>query len=226
MVESGCRTATIEERIEELLQQKKILFEDVVDELADISLERVTSEEELFGLFGLTPPRVRREGLRKGEAEAVPPPSRTQPPKAEVIRRGEPFSNLVRLRQILRESEEYIWWADRFFRARGLEELIVAVDPAVVRQLRILSGPDNVDERAKHDFVRFREELSDKGISVEWRILKGFAHDRWIVSGNTCYNVPSIDTILRGQPSEILETPNRPPFEEWWERAAPLDDSG
>lgn len=129
----------------------------------------------------------------------------------------------MRLRRVLRESEKYIWWADRYFNARGLEELIIAVDPAMVREVRILSGPDNVDERARRDFARFREELEGKGIAAEWRVLKGFAHDRMIVSENACFNVPSIDTVVRGQYSEILETPNRPPFEEWWARAIPVD---
>ena len=54
---------TIEERIEQLLERKRILFEEVVDELADVSLERVMSEEELFGLFGLTPPRRARQAV-------------------------------------------------------------------------------------------------------------------------------------------------------------------
>jgi len=214
---------TIEERIEQLLERKKILFEEVVDELADVTLERVLSEEALFSLFGLSPPRRQRDRPRERPVPEGPPPTRAEPRRAEVIRPGERFSNLVRLRQILRESEKYIWWADRYFNARGLEELIIAVDPAMVREVRILSGHDNVDERAKRDFVRFHDELLDKGITAEWRILKGFAHDRMIIGENACYNVPSIETILRGQYSEILETPNRPPFQEWWGKAVPID---
>ena len=80
---------TIEERIEQILERKKILFEEVVDELADASLERVLSGEELFGLFWLTPPRMRREGTLKGKAEVPSPPSRPERPRTEVIRRGE-----------------------------------------------------------------------------------------------------------------------------------------
>jgi hypothetical protein len=146
---------TIEERIEQLLERKKILFQEVVDDLADVRLERVSSEEELFGLFGLAPPTRARERpletARETAIEPVPAERRTASElrTAEVIRHEEHFSNLVRLRKVLRESESYIWWADRYFNARGLEELIVAVDPAMVRQVRILSGPDNVDERAK-----------------------------------------------------------------------------
>jgi len=209
---------TIEERIEQLLERKRILFQEVVDELADVSLERVFSQEELFRLFGLTPPRRTREGA----PEAVARPSSAEPRRAEAIRPEEPFSNLVKLRQVLRGCEKHIWWADRYFNARGLEELIICVDPAMVREVRILSGPENVDERTRRDFDRFREELRQKGIVAEWRVLKSFAHDRVIISENACFNVPSIDTVLRGQYSEILETPNRPPFENWWDRATSI----
>lgn len=200
---------TIEERIETLLERKKILFHDVIDELADVTLERVLSEEELFGLFGLSPPR-------RGP-EKIP-----EKPAAIVIAPGEDFSNIMNLRSILRESEEYIWWADPHFHARGLEELIVSIDPAVIREIRILSGPANVDERAKKDFARFTGELANKSISADWRILKEFSHDRYIISRNSCYNVPPINSLLRGSYSEILSTPNRPPFEKWWREATPI----
>lgn len=215
---------TIEERIERLLERKKILFQQVVDELADVSLERVLSEEELFGLFGLTAAR------RTRDTAPVPPRAvatqqgvRSQP-TAVVIRPDTPFSNVVRLPQILRESEGYIWWADPYFNIQGLEELIVAVDPALVSEVRILSGPRYVDDRARRDFLKFRAELEGKGIDAQWRVLVKFSHDRFILSGLTCFNMAPVDTILeRPKYSEILETPNRPPFEEWWEKGTPIE---
>lgn len=45
---------TIEERIEEILQRKQSLFDEVVDDVS-IDLTSRLSAEELFGLFGLTP---------------------------------------------------------------------------------------------------------------------------------------------------------------------------
>ncbi|MGH7381118.1 MAG: DEAD/DEAH box helicase [Candidatus Methylomirabilales bacterium] len=213
---------TIEERIEQLLERKKVLFHDVVDELADVSLERVLSEEELFGLFGLKPPRRTREETPEGRPEVA---ERIRPADAEtaiVIAPEKAFSNVMNLRRILRDGEQYIWWADLHFHARGLEEVIVSIDPAVVREIRILSGPAHVDERAKRDFARFKEEMARKSISAEWRVLKEFSHDRYIVSKNLCYNVPPINSLLRGSYSEILLTPNRPPFEGWWEIATPI----
>lgn len=47
--------ATIEERIEEILRSKQRLFDEIVDDVS-IDLRSALTSEELFGLFGLTPP--------------------------------------------------------------------------------------------------------------------------------------------------------------------------
>ena len=168
--------------------------------------------------------RWRRRGVYTVVQVTTSQPSATERPSAMEITPETPYSNLLNLRQILKNCERHIWWADRYFNSRGLEELIRAIDPALVREVRILSGPDNVDERAKREFARFCEELEHKSVSAEWCVLKGFAHDRFILSERACFLVPSIDTIVRGQYSQILETPNRPPFDEWWKVAIPIRD--
>jgi hypothetical protein len=48
------------------------------------------------------------------------------------------------------------------------------------------------------------------------RNLSSSIHDRWIISNNRIFNIPSPDIIARGQYSEIKITTNRPPFENWW----------
>lgn len=50
---------TIEDRIEELLIQKQQLFDRVIDDVS-LRLDTLLSRDELFGLFGLEPPRVNR----------------------------------------------------------------------------------------------------------------------------------------------------------------------
>ncbi len=46
---------TIEERIDQILQQKQLLFDEIVDDVS-IDLRARLTAEELFGLFGLSPP--------------------------------------------------------------------------------------------------------------------------------------------------------------------------
>ena len=48
---------TIEERIDEVIRQKQLLFDDVVDDVS-MDLGRRLTADELYGLFGLKPPRV------------------------------------------------------------------------------------------------------------------------------------------------------------------------
>lgn len=50
---------TIEERIDAKLQEKRRLFQDIVDDVS-LDLGAALSEEELFGLFGLAAPRHRQ----------------------------------------------------------------------------------------------------------------------------------------------------------------------
>lgn len=47
---------TVEEQVEDLLAQKAVVSPGADDDLADIDQEQVLSEDELLGLFGLTPP--------------------------------------------------------------------------------------------------------------------------------------------------------------------------
>jgi len=49
-----------------------------------------------------------------------------------------------------------------------------------------------------------REELKNDGVQCELRViidnkLKANIHDRWIISKNLCYNMPSTDTVERSK---------------------------
>lgn len=50
---------TIEERIQHILERKRILFKEFVDDLSTQGLSATLTEEELYSLFGLSPPRQR-----------------------------------------------------------------------------------------------------------------------------------------------------------------------
>ena len=44
-------------------------------------------------------------------------------------------------------------------------------------------------------------------------------HDRWILSKNICYNLPSSDIVARAQYSEIKQTDNIIPFDDRWDKS-------
>ena len=54
---------TIEEKIDKILQEKQLLFNEIVDDVS-IDLKTKLTSEELFGLFGLTPPEQTKSSQR------------------------------------------------------------------------------------------------------------------------------------------------------------------
>ena len=62
---------TDEERIQRMLDEKRELFEESVDDLRDQGMPRTLTEDYVFDLFGLNGPRC-----RDGPAECAAPPPR------------------------------------------------------------------------------------------------------------------------------------------------------
>lgn len=147
--------------------------------------------------------------------------------KSLFIAPEKPFTNIMHLRNVLAECNDYICWLDKHFGPKGFEPLIESVDANKVEHIKILTGNSHIDERMKKDFKRFKEEMKSRGINTECRVIldKGIfhdIHDRWIISNDITYNVPPINSIYKGQFSEISITDKQPPFEEWWDSATEL----
>jgi hypothetical protein len=118
-----------------------------------------------------------------------------------------------------------VWWADPHFGRRALEELVDELDTAAVSELRILSGDDAgvVGAKAQKDFAAFQQEMAAKGVPAEWRVdSQRDWHDRWLVDDKNATNMPPVNTLFKGDYSEMLPSSQRPPLETWWSRSQPL----
>ena len=136
---------------------------------------------------------------------------------------GKPFSNKKTIRDIIVSCKKYIYWIDKYFSKVGLDWLSESLDTGKVKDIKILMSLEKVDKIILSLYKDFKKELKDAGANCELRVidskLNTNIHDRWIISENLCYNIPSTDTIARGQYSEVKRTVNFPPFKEWWEKS-------
>lgn len=106
-----------------------------------------------------------------------------------------PFSNKIRFRKAVESCEGYILWVDKYFPAYGLE-LLAEYDKSHVREIKILTSLLKVDDKLKRAVIDFSKEIKNQGITFELRVLNNKQiykdiHDRWIISKNVCFNVPS-----------------------------------
>jgi len=143
---------------------------------------------------------------------------------AKLISPGKPFSNRKTIRDIINSCEKYIYWVDKYFSRAGLDWLSESLNANKVKNIRILMSLKNVNEKFMSLYNDLKKELGIKGVKIELRGLTGTKlnadiHDRWIVSKNLCYNMPSTDTVARGQYSEVKRTANYPPFDKWWRKS-------
>jgi len=136
----------------------------------------------------------------------------------------DPFKNKIMFGEVIQSCEEYLYWADKYFSIQGLKLLSQFLDKDKVKKLKILTSVDKVDENFRSLFKDFKSEMANKGVLCEMKVivdsrLKSQIHDRWIISKDQCFNIPSPDIMARGQYSEIKKTESKPPFEEWWQNS-------
>ena len=147
-----------------------------------------------------------------------------KPSDTKLLSPGRPFSNKKAVRDIISSCEKYIYWVDKYFSRVGLDWLSESLNPSKVKDIKILMLPEKTDEKFISLYLDLEKELKSDGVKCELRVitdnkLKAAIHDRWIISENLCYNMPSTDTVARGQYSEVKRTVNFPPFEEWWNKS-------
>lgn len=132
-----------------------------------------------------------------------------------------PFTNKIIFYNTIKSCSDFIYWADKYFSQAGLEHLSESVNKDKVKEIKVITSIDKANLKFRDLFKDFRDEFKNKGIKAELRVivdseLKDRIHDRWIITKGQCFNIPSPDTIERGQFSEIKKTDNRPPFQDWW----------
>ncbi len=184
-------------------------------------IDKVTYEHMINNdLQGMMVEREKRMITKIGELLGISIP----PPKPELISPDRPFSNRLLLVRTIRYCDTYLWWVDKYFPIEGLEILLQSLPETNVKSLKILLSIDNASIELRSSFKNFKEEIKGKGIDCEMRVIidrkvRSNIHDRWIVSKTKTFNLPSVDTIKRGQYSEITPTTNSPPFQDWWKES-------
>jgi len=143
-----------------------------------------------------------------------------KPLDSKLLSPKELFSNKKTIRDIIHSCEEHVYWIDKYFSKAGMDWLLELLNTKKVKLVKILMSPEKADEKFISLYNDLKEEFKNNGIKCDLRLitdknLKADIHDRWIISKNLYYNIPSTDTVMKGQYSEAKRTSNFPPFNDW-----------
>lgn len=154
-----------------------------------------------------------------------------------LIKPDDPWQNKINYESAIANCTGIIKIIDRYFSIQGLKFLTNTVDSKRVTEIRILtsvnfqSGKSALENAVelRNSFKEFQASMKTRGIIAELRILlpdlRRISHDRWMLSDTKCYRVPSPDTVVLGQFSEISEAKPDIPFDEWWNKCPDIIDS-
>ena len=169
-------------------------------------------------------PTTYGQPYREIEAVAVP---RTRSAKMEP---GKPYQNIRNFEELVAGLRGSINILDVFFDDRAIA-VLPELDHQNVNQLRILMGPDHLDDRFKVRANAFVVEQKTKNIDVHFRVLQpedaGSIHDRYIIDDSKAYNIPPLNNIHRKLADiKLLEDRKRTfeYFEIYWNHSRKLDN--
>lgn len=151
-----------------------------------------------------------------------------QPLNQYYITPSTPFSNIYNMRKALRVCQGSIYWVDKHFRKEGFEIIVDGLAYDGVKTITIISGMDNVKQNAISDFSMLKEELHNRDIELNWRIINDSSfkwHDRWLVSDNCCYNIPPVLSILKGQRADIIKLDDKLEINPFMKTSISIDEA-
>lgn len=148
--------------------------------------------------------------------------------RGHVLTPAAKFGNVLALRELLGATRGFLYWWEQHMEAKVLDVLYRNLETGQIRELRLLSGPANVDDHLRSEFKRFRADVAKtKSTEAQWRVLPKKAarlsHGRFLMSQGLTRNLPPLNLILGGTNDEILPSEFEPAeFEEWWDEATDI----
>ena len=116
-------------------------------------------------------------------------------PSYEFVSPSTPYSNLRRLKEIIRSFKGHVYWIDKHFDKKAFEIISDTLDSARVNHLTVISSNANRTSSAVSEFERLKTELEAKTIQIEWRVITDQSvlsglHDRWLCDSDKSWNIP------------------------------------
>lgn len=120
---------------------------------------------------------------------------------------AQPFSNELAMRKLLRGLRGTVFWYEQHMSKKALELLSEEISREGVREILLLSGPANVNEKVEAHFSRFKREFEAQGIAARWRLLPDEIarqmHARVMFDDARGWEMPPLNSLLKGTVDSI-----------------------
>jgi hypothetical protein len=168
-------------------------------------------------------------GAAPAVSESIIPKADSDEPQAHYLHPDRPYSNEAAIRKVIGQLRGRIFWYEQHMDRKVLDLLHDSLQFDEIDDVRLLSGPANLSSKAKRAFARFAEELANRGVAAEWRVLSAEdarrIHARVIADEQQTFEIPPLNSVLAGTVDSIH--PSEIPMDSfelaWSTQASPLE---
>lgn len=150
-----------------------------------------------------------------------------------------PYGNILSFKKCLRSCKLYLYWLERNLPKKVLETLYEAIrdgEICNVENIRLLRAiDDDIDTGFKDEFKKFKEEIAQKDICAELRVIvdkiSKSIHGRYIYSKDARdveirFQLPPLNSLKADQWDTILTNVEVvPPFDDLWKKGLDILNS-
>ena len=130
--------------------------------------------------------------------------------KQKTISKNTLASNMRYFTNSIKECNEYIFWVDRYHDKESMKILISSFDQTKVKDIKIIASgfAGGTIDYELYNYIQSITKEFENDISLSFKIITNRdthrdTHNRYILSSNVGFDVPSIDAIQKGQDSTI-----------------------
>ncbi len=144
-----------------------------------------------------------------------------------VIMPSKPFGNAFNFNKCLRQCHKYLHWLELNLPRRGIEVLYDNIDDLPVESIKLLRAVDDkLGESYRDYFEKFHEEMQQRGIASELRVIidrkvANKIHGRYLYTNGKNrelrFQMPPLNSLRGDQWDNIFtDVKGVPPFEDFW----------
>lgn len=133
-----------------------------------------------------------------------------------------PFDNKMALINVIKKCDEKIYWVDKYFSLQGLKLIREYSDLNKVKDIKVISSINRITNEFRSLCKNLIIQFSNSGVDFKVKVfvdkkIYSQIHDRYIITNDHIFNIPSPDIAKRGQFSNVSEVKIDLPFDKWWE---------
>ena len=146
-----------------------------------------------------------------------------------LISPDKPFANDKHYIETIRSCRDNIYILDKYYSTAGFDLLYKGLEGKTdVSTIKIITNPNKANESLSKSYKKIKTEMKARNVNIELRVFNKKSHneihDRYLITGDKTFLLPSPDVVKRGQYATITGVNHFIPFQKYWDDSIDINE--